>query len=75
MTRAPKPESQMHPLGTYLAITDSNREHGSTARYERRVTFAPVDATPIPEPEPEERSRITRLAAVVRRRVVRTAGT
>ena len=65
----------MHPLGTYFAITDSNREHGSSARHERRVTFARVDAAPIPEPQPEERSRITRLAAVLRRRVLRTAGT
>ncbi len=61
----------MHPFGMYLAITDSQREHGWVAAEARRAGFARVDATPLAEPEPM--SRIGRLAAVVRRRVGRTA--
>lgn len=62
----------MHPLGLYLAITDSQRQNGWVADDERRASFARVDAKPIAKPEPE--SRIGRLAAIVRRRVMRTAG-
>jgi hypothetical protein len=62
----------MHPLGTYLAITDSRREHGLGQARERRPAFAPVDAAPLAEPEPS--SRFARLAAMLRRRVLRTAG-
>ena len=64
----------MHPFGMYLAITDRQREHGWPANAPRRAGFAPVDALPITEPEPEAVSRIGRVAAIVRRRVVRTAG-
>jgi hypothetical protein len=62
----------MHPLGLYLAITDSQREHGWVADDERRASFARVDAMPLAMPEPV--SRMGRLAAIVRRRVMRTAG-
>ena len=62
----------MHPLGTYLAITDSQREDGWGPAKERRAAFARVDALPIAEPEPV--SRIGRLATTLRRRVLRTAG-
>ncbi len=62
----------MHPFGIYLAITDSQREHGWVAADARRAAFARVDATPITEPE--RVSRIRRLAAMVRRHFLRTAG-
>ena len=62
----------MHPLGMYLAITDSQREHGLGAAAERRAPFARVDATPIIEPE--RVSWIGRLAAMVRRRVMPMGG-
>jgi hypothetical protein len=62
----------MHPLGTYLAITDIQREYGWGQTRVRPAAFARVDATPVTEPEPV--SRIGRLAAMVRRRVLRTAG-
>lgn len=62
----------MHPLGMYLAITESQREHGWGQAKERRAAFARVDAMPIIEPEPA--SRIGRLAVMLRRRVVRTVG-
>ena len=62
----------MHPLGMYLVIKDTQREHGWAGSDERRATFARVDATPIIEPE--RVSRIGRLAATLRRRVMRTAG-
>jgi hypothetical protein len=62
----------MHPFGLYLAITDSQREYRSVAAETRRATFARVDAAPLDEPEPV--SRIGRLAATVRRLVLRTAG-
>jgi hypothetical protein len=62
----------MHPLGTYLAIKDSQREHRRVAAQDRRAEFARVDAMPIIQPEPT--SRIRRLAAIARRRVMRTAG-
>jgi hypothetical protein len=68
----------MHPLGTYLAIKDAHREYGGLPADDPHATFARVDALPMPEPEPEQdrepRSRIARLAAVVRRRVIGTAG-
>jgi hypothetical protein len=59
----------MHPFGIYLAVTDNQREH---AAVDRRVQFAKVDAPPLIEPEPV--SRRTRLAATLRRHVMRTAG-
>ena len=61
----------MHPVGLYVPIS-GQRERGWTAAGERRSQFARVDALPIAEPEPV--SRIGRLAGVVRRRVMRTAG-
>jgi hypothetical protein len=64
----------MHPFGLYLAITDRQSKHGWAAAGKRRPSFAAVDALPIIEPEPEPMSRIGRLTAIVRRRVVRTAG-
>lgn len=65
----------MHPLGLYVAITQSQREHGWVADSER-ASFARTDATPIAKPiaKPEPVSRIGRLVAIVRRGVVRTAG-
>ena len=62
----------MHPLGTYLAITDGQRDSGLDQAAERRPSFARDDASPITEPE--RRSRFARLAALLRRRVLRTAG-
>ena len=62
----------MHPLGIYLAISDGPREFGLGQSKERRAVFARVDALPITEPEPV--SRIGRLAAILRRRVLGTAG-
>lgn len=62
----------MHPLGMYFAVTDSQREQGRGAAATRRTSFARVDATPIPEPE--RVSRFGRVAAMVRRHVMRTAG-
>ena len=61
----------MHPLGIYLAITDSQRQH---AALERRVSFAKVDAPPLIEPDPEPVSRRTRLVGALRRHAMRTAG-
>ena len=61
----------MHPFGLYLAVTDSQREHGGLDQ-ERRTQFAKVDALPITEPQPV--TRIGRLTGLVRRRVMRTAG-
>ena len=61
----------MHPFGMYLAITDSQRQHGWVAADARRAGFARVDARPLLEPEPV--SRIGRLVTIVRRRVSRTA--
>ena len=61
----------MHPFGMYLAITDSQREHGWGAADARGAGFARVDAPPLVEPEPV--SRIGRLVASLRRRVSRTA--
>ena len=72
ITRQGAWRTTMHPLGLYLAITDSQREHGWRAWAERPSSFARVDATPIAEPE--RVSRIGRLAAMARRRVMRTAG-
>lgn len=60
----------MHPLGLYLAITDVQREHGWSAAGERGSRHG-VDATPVAEVRPS--SRIARLAAMLRRRVVRPA--
>lgn len=62
----------MHPLGMYIAIRDSQREDGSGQTKVRPAAFAVVDALPIIEPEPV--SRVGRLAAMLRRRVLRTAG-
>jgi hypothetical protein len=62
----------MHPLGLYLAITDSKREQGWIAADDRRCSYARVDAVPIAEPD--RVSRIGRMAAMVRRHVVRMAG-
>jgi hypothetical protein len=62
----------MHPFGTYLAITTVHREPDWSAPESDPATFARVDATPVREPEP--RSRFARLAAMLRRRVLRTAG-
>ena len=62
----------MHPLGTYLAITDRHREYGGDQSKVRVAAFARVDAMPLPEPEPT--SRIGRRAAILRRRILRTAG-
>lgn len=62
----------MHPLGIYLAVTDSQRDHGSGQARELPAAFSRVDAMPITEPEPV--SWIGRLAAMLRRRVLRTAG-
>ena len=66
----------MHPLGTYLAIKDAQREHGWGATDDTHQTFPRVDALPMPAPEadPEPRSRLARVAAIVRRHVIRTAG-
>lgn len=60
----------MHPLGMYLAITENQRDSGWGQAKERPAAFARVDAVPISEPEPV--SRIRRLAAMLRRRVLRT---
>jgi hypothetical protein len=46
----------MHPLGTYLAITDIQREYGWGQAKVRPTAFARVDATPLTEPEPVSRS-------------------
>jgi hypothetical protein len=62
----------MHPFGTYLAITDIEREYGWDQAKTRPNAFARVDAVPITEPEPV--SRIGRLVARLRRRILRTAG-
>ena len=62
----------MHPFGIYLAITDGQREYGWGRAKEPRAAFARVDAMPIIHPEPV--SRIGRLAMMLRRRILRTAG-
>jgi hypothetical protein len=72
ITRQGSLETTMHPLGIYLAITDSQRENGWGRTKARPAAFARVDAMPMTEPEPV--SRIGRLAAMLRRRVLRTAG-
>lgn len=59
----------MHPLGMYLAIRDSQRDSAWVTADERRTPFARVDAPPLPEPELA--SRTGRLAAALRRLVVR----
>ena len=61
----------MHPLGIYLAIRDSQREDGWGQTNVPPAAFARVDALPIIEPEPV--SPVGRLAAMLRRRVLRTA--
>ena len=71
ITRLEARRTTMHPFGMYLAITDSQRQHGWVAADARRAGFARVDATPLLEPEPV--SRIGRLVTIVRRRVSRTA--
>jgi hypothetical protein len=62
----------MHPFGRYLVITDAQREHGRLAVTERGSSFARVDAPPLDEAP--RASRIWRLTAIVRRRVLRAAG-
>jgi hypothetical protein len=62
----------MHPLGIYLAITENQRDSGWGQAKKRPAPFARVDALPISEPEPG--SRLGRLVAMLRRRVVRRAG-
>jgi hypothetical protein len=62
----------MHPFGLYLAATDIQREHRSVAHRDRNASLARVDASPITEPEPV--SRIGRLAAIFRQRVMRVGG-
>ena len=62
----------MHPLGMYLAVRDSQRARGWGQPNERPVAYARVDALPMSEPEPG--SRIGRLATILRRRILRTAG-
>lgn len=75
ITRFKSLENPMHPLATYLAITDSQRTNGWGSADERRTPFARVDALPIDKPEPvASGSRIGRVAEMVRRLVVRTAG-
>lgn len=59
----------MHPFGLYLVATDIQRQHRWGAEYERRASFAKVDALPLTDPEPP--SRIARLTSIVRRRVIR----
>lgn len=62
----------MHPFGLYLVVTDIQREQGWAGADDRRPAFARVDALPITEPE--RISRMARLAALIRRRIIRTAG-
>ena len=62
----------MHPFGIYLAITDGQREYAWGRAKDSRAAFARVDAMPITDPEPV--SRIGRLATMLRRRILRTAG-
>ncbi len=62
----------MHPFGLYLAATDIQRQHRSVADRDRNASFARVDALPIMEPELV--SRIGRLAAILRQRVMRMNG-
>lgn len=62
----------MHPFGLYLVARDIQRENRWGADNDRRPRYARVDALPITEPEPA--SRIGRLAAILRRRVMRAAG-
>ena len=65
----------MHPLGTYLAITHLDRANDRVGPGERFPQFARVDASPIDEPaRVQPATRIGRLAGLVRRLVVRTAG-
>lgn len=71
ITRQGSWRTTMHPLGTYLAITDSQRECG-WGKTKARPAWAPVDALPSIEPEPV--SRLARLVAMLRRRTLRTAG-
>jgi hypothetical protein len=59
----------MHPLGTYLAISDGQRDSHWDATDERRTRFARVDAAPLLEPETAPRR--ARLAAALRRLVLR----
>ena len=62
----------MHPLGTYLAITDRQREYGGGQTKVRPAAFARVDALPIIEPEPvADGRRLTRPGDGQRRLEVR----
>ena len=62
----------MHPFGLYLVATDIQREHRWGADNDRRTSFARVDALPLTEPEPA--SLVGRLAGILRRCIMRTAG-
>ncbi len=64
----------MHPFGIYLAIRDRERHHGWADEGRPGMTFARVDAPPLPEPEPASASRVGRAVATIRRLVVRPAG-
>ena len=64
ITRQRAWRNPMHPLGMYLAISDSQRNNGWDAADARRTPFARVDAPPLLEPE--HASRMGRLAAAVR---------
>jgi hypothetical protein len=63
----------MHPFGMYLAITDRERHHGWSDERRSGITFARVDAPPLPEPEPASVSRVGRAVAMIRQLVVRPA--
>jgi hypothetical protein len=62
----------MNPIGMYIAIGEIQRDNREAAARRRRARFAPVDATPMTEPEHASRSE--RVAALVRRLGLRTAG-
>ena len=55
----------MHPFGLYLAATDIERKNRAALGQDRRQ-FASVDALPLIEPAPV--SRLSRIAAMLRRR-------
>ena len=65
-------ETLMHPFGIYLAVTDHQRELGNWTGGRPGVSFARVDAPPLVEAP--RASRIWRLTAIVRRRVLRATG-
>jgi hypothetical protein len=61
----------MHPFGIYLAVTDHRRERRNETGGRPGVSFARVDAPPLVEAP--RVSRIGRLSAIVRRRVLGAA--